>query len=127
MAILADDLVVDRKDQLEKIEGFCLPDEVIRAVFDLKGAATGFLGITDRRVIFYDKSLVTERKAMISIPDSRMSMLGSEDDKGMIIKKGFLVTGRLTVRGLGFEDQTFEFRGGDKAHIAHRIISEYLV
>jgi len=127
MAILADDLVVDRKDQLEKIEGFCLPDEVIRAVFDLKGAATGFLGITDRRVIFYDKSLVTERKAMISIPYSRMSMLGSEDDKGMIIKKGFLVTGRLTVRGLGFEDQTFEFRGGDKAHIAHRIISEYLV
>jgi hypothetical protein len=127
MAILADDLVVDRKDQLEKIEGFCLPDEVIRAVFDLKGAATGFLGITDRRVIFYDKSLVTERKAMISIPYSRMSMLGSEDDKGMIIKKGFLVTGRLTVRGLGFEDQTFEFRGGDKAHIAHRIISEYLI
>ena len=127
MAILADDLAVDRKDQLEKIEGFCLPDEVIRAVFDLKGAATGFLGITDRRVIFYDKPLVTERKAMISIPYSRMSMLGSEDDKGMIIKKGFLVTGRLTVRGLGFEDQTFEFRGGDKAHIAHRIISEYLI
>ena len=127
MAILDDDLVGDRKDQLEKIEGFCLPDEVIRAVFDLKGAATGFLGITDRRVIFYDKSLVTERKAMISIPYSRMSMLGSEDDKGMIIKKGFLVTGRLTVRGLGFEDQTFEFRGGDKAHIAHRIISEYLI
>ncbi len=127
MAVLADDIVFDKQEQLEKIEGFCLPDEVLRAVFDLKGAATGFLGITDRRVIFYDKSLVTERKAMISIPYSRMSMLGSEDDKGMIIKKGFLVTGRLTVRGLGFEDQTFEFRGGDKAHIAHRIISEYLV
>ena len=127
MAVLADDLVFDRKDQLEKIEGFCLPDEVIRAVFDLKGAATGFLGITDRRIIYYDKSLVTERKAMISIPYSRMSMVGSEDDKGHIIKKGFFVTGRLTVRGLGFEDRTFEFRGGDKAHIAHQIISEYLL
>jgi hypothetical protein len=126
MAVLADDLVFDKKEQLEKIEGFCLPDEVIRAVFDLKGAATGFLGITDRRIIYYDKSLVTERKAMISIPYSRMSMVGSEDDKGHIIK-GFFVTGRLTVKGLGFEDRTFELRGGDKAHVAHQIISEYLI
>ena len=55
MAVLADDLVFDKKEQLEKIEGFCLPDEVIRAVFDLKGAATGFLGVTDRRIIYYDK------------------------------------------------------------------------
>jgi hypothetical protein len=126
MAVRADDLAFDRPDQLEKIEGFCQPDELIRAVFDCKGAATGFVGITDRRVIFYDKSLVTEQKAMITIPYSRMSMVGSEDDKGHIIRRGFFVTGRLTVKGMGFEDKTFEFRGGDKAHIAHRIIAEYL-
>lgn len=33
MAIHAEDITVDRKDQLEKIEGVCLPDETIRAVF----------------------------------------------------------------------------------------------
>ena len=56
MAIHAEDMVFDKKEQLQKIEDFCQPDEVIRAVFDLKGAATGFVGITDKRVIFYDKA-----------------------------------------------------------------------
>ncbi len=127
MAINADDMIFDKKDQLEKIEGFCQEDEVIRAVFDLKGAGSGFIGITDKRVIFYDKSLVTERKAMISIPYSRISAVGSEDDKGFLLRSGRFVTNRLTISGLGFEDRTFEFRGGEKAHLAHRIIMEYLI
>ena len=41
MVQLAPDIMVDKKDQLEKIEGICLPDETIRAVFDLKGAGIG--------------------------------------------------------------------------------------
>ena len=127
MAIHADDIVFDKKEQLEKIEAMCLPDEVIRAVFDLKGARTGFLGVTDKRIIFYDKSLVTAQKAMISIPYSRMSMVGSEDNKGFFVRSGHFITGTLTVSGLGFEDRTFEFRGGDKAHLAHQIIMEYLL
>ncbi len=127
MAIHADDMLVDKKDQVEKIEDFCQEDEVIRAVIDLKGMGSGFVGITDKRIIFYDKSLVTERKAMVSIPYSRISMVGSEDDKGFLIRKGFFVTGKLTICGLGFDDRTFEFRGGDKAHRAHQIIMEYLL
>jgi hypothetical protein len=127
MAIHSDDMLFDKKDQLEKIEGFCQENEVIRAVFDLKGAGSGFIGITDKRVIFYDKSLVTERKAMISIPYSRISAVGSEDDRGFLIRSGRFVINRLTLSGLGFDDRTFEFRGGDKAHHAHRIIMEYLL
>ena len=127
MAIHAADMVFDRMEQLQKLEGFCQPDEVIRAVFDLKGAARGFIGITDKRVIFYDKAYMREQKAMVSIPYSRISMVGSEDDKGFLIRRGFFVTGKLTISGLGFEDRTFEFRGGDKAHQAHNIIMEYLI
>ena len=127
MAIHADDLVVDKKEQLEKIEAMCLPDEVIRAVLDLKGAGTGFLGVTDKRVIFYDKSLVTDQKAMTSIPYSRISLVGSEDNKGFLIKKGFLVSDVLTITPVGLEPKTFEFRGGDKAHMAHNIIMEHLL
>ena len=41
--------------------------------------------------------------------------------------KGFFVTDKLTISGLGFDDKTFEFRGGDKAHQAHNIIMEYLL
>jgi hypothetical protein len=127
MAIHADDMLVDKKDQVEKIEDFCQEDEVIRAVIDLKGAGSGFVGITDKRIIFYDKSLVTERKAMVSIPYSRISAVGSEDDKGFLIRSGRFVTNKLTISGLGFDDRTFEFRGGDKAHRAHQIIMEYLL
>ena len=127
MAIHADDIVVDRRDQLEKIEDFCQEDEVIRAVFDLKVAASGFIGITDKRVIFYDKAYMREQKAMVSIPYSRISMVGSEDDKGFLIRSGRFVTNKLTISGLGFDDRTFEFRGGDKAHRAHQIIMEYLL
>jgi len=127
MAEHADDLVYDKEEQLEKMEGFCQPDEVIRAVFDLKGAATGFLGVTDRRVIFFDKAYARDQLAMVSIPYSRISTVGSSDDRGFVIKRGFFVTDRLTITGLGFEEKTFEFRGGYKAHQAHNIIMEYMI
>lgn len=55
MAIHSDDIYADKKEQLEKVEDFCLDSEILRAVFDLKGVSTGFLAITDKRLIFYDK------------------------------------------------------------------------
>lgn len=127
MAIYADDLIVDKKNQLEKIEDICLPHEVIRAVFDLKGRGTGFLGLTDKRLIFYDKEFLKSRKAMVSIPYSRIAAVGSEDNKGFLIKRGFLVTDKLVISTIGIEAKEFEFRGGDKAHLAHNIIMEYLL
>jgi hypothetical protein len=127
MAQYAADMMVDKKDQLEKIEGVCLPDEIIRAVFDMKGAGTGFLGLTNKRLIFYDKAFLKKKKAIVSIPYSRIAAVASEDNKGFIIKSGFLVSDTLTIEPIGLEPRTFEFRGGDKAHIAHNIIMEYLL
>jgi len=127
MAKRAEDIIVDKKDQLEKIEGVCLPDEIIRAVFDLKGAGTGFLGLTDKRIIFYDKAFMKKKKAIVSIPYSRIASVASEDNKGFFIKSGFLVSDTLTIEPIGLEPRTFEFRGGDKAHQAHNIIMQYLL
>jgi hypothetical protein len=127
MAQYAADMMVDKKDQLEKIEGACLHDEIIRAVFDMKGAGTGFLGLTNKRLIFYDKAFLKKKKAIVSIPYSRVASVASEDHKGFIIKSGFLVSDTLTIEPIGLEPRTFEFRGGDKAHIAHNIIMEYLL
>jgi hypothetical protein len=127
MAIYADDLIADKKNQLEKIEDICLPDEVIRAVFDLKGRGTDFLGVTDKRLIFFDKEFLKGRKAMVSIPYSRIAAVGSEDNKGLLVRRGFLVTNRLVINPIGLEAKEFEFRGGDKAHRAHNIIMEYLL
>ena len=127
MAIYADDMIVDKKDQLEKIESVCLPGETIRAVFDNKGRGTGFLGITDKRIIFFDKEFLKGKKAIVSVPYSRITAVASEDNKGVFIKKGFLVSDVLTIDPMGMEPKTFEFRGGEKAHLAHNIIMEYLL
>ncbi|MFC2045199.1 PH domain-containing protein [Chloroflexota bacterium] len=127
MAIHAEDMKVDKKDQLDKIESICLPDEIIRAVFDLKGAGTGFLGITDKRIIYYDKAFLKNKKALVSIPHNRIACVASEDHKGLLIKSGFFVTDNLTITPIGIEPKTFEFRGGDKAHLAHDILMQYLL
>ena len=122
MAIYAEDIIVDKKDQLEKIEGICMEEEIIRAVFDLKGRGTGFIGITNKRVIYYDKEFLRGKKALVSIPINRIAAVASED-----IKSGFLVSDTLTISSIGLEPKTFEFRGGEKAHQAHNILMEYLL
>ena len=58
MAQHAEDMIVDKQDQLEKIEGLCLPDEVIRAVFDLKGRGTGFLAVSYTHLTLPTKRIV---------------------------------------------------------------------
>jgi len=123
----AGDMYVDKKDQLEKIEAVCLPDELIRAVFDLKGRGTGFLGVTDKRIVYYDKEFLKNKKALVSIPFGRISSVASEDNKGFFITKGFFVSDTLAITIAGEGVKTFEFRGGDKAHHAHMIIMEHLL
>ena len=123
----AGDMYVDKKDQLEKIEAVCLPDELIRAVFDLKGRGTGFLGVTDKRIVYYDKEWLKNKKALVSIPFSRISAVASEDNKGFFITKGFFVSDTLAITITGEGVKTFEFRCGDKAHRAHMIIMEHLL
>jgi len=127
MAQRASDIMVDKKDQLERIEGVCLPDETVRAVFDLKGAGTGFIGLTDKRIIFYDKAFMKKKKALVSIPYTHIASVASEDNKGFFIKSGFFVSDTLTIQAIGLEPKTFEFRGGEKAHLAHNMIMEHLL
>jgi hypothetical protein len=96
-------------------------------VFDLKGRGTGFLGVTDKRIIYYDKEWLKNKKALVSIPFSRISAVASEDNKGFFITKGFFVSDALAITISGEGVKTFEFRGGDKAHRAHMIIMEHLL
>lgn len=120
-------MYVDKQEQLEKVEAVCLPDELIRAVFDLKGRGTGFLGITDKRLVYYDKEFMKNRKAMVSIPFNRISSVASEDNSGFFIQKGFLVSDTLAITLAGGEVKLFEFRGGEKAHLAHMMIMEHML
>ncbi|MDY6908034.1 MAG: PH domain-containing protein [Chloroflexota bacterium] len=126
MAIHAPDMVVDKKEQLEKIEDYCLPQEEVHAVFDLKGIGTGFVGITNKRVIFYDKAFRRKQKAMVTVPYSRVHAVSSEDDTGRLIKRGFFASSKLTLHA-GDDSFEFEFRGGDKAHRAYMLVMEHLL
>ena len=48
----------DKQDQFDKIQSGLMPGEQIIAVYDAIGAGTGFIGVTDRRVILQDNSFV---------------------------------------------------------------------
>lgn len=116
-----DEPVYDKEEQLEKIQQYTIPGERIHAVLDMKGGGTGFLGLTDRRLIFYDKAFVQRYKAMVTIPYTKISLIGSEDEEGFFTRGSLFGSSKLRVH-VGPEAFEFEFRGADKAHLAYQII-----
>ncbi len=116
----------DRKDQLEKIEAALLPGETIEAVFDMKGGGTGFIGITSKRVIVYDKSFARNLKAVVSIPYSRVTSIAAEDEAGVFTGRGFFASSKMMMT-TSHKEYEFEFRGADKAHVAHDLILHHML
>jgi hypothetical protein len=121
-----EDVIFDKRDQLEKIEASLLPDEVVEAVLDLKGAQTGFLGITSKRVIFQDNNFLQRMKAMVSIPYDRIHTVAAEDDAGWLSGRGFFAEGKIVI-GTSSGEYEFEFRGADMGHQAHNMILAHVV
>jgi len=111
----------DNKKQLDRIQAYVIPGETLYAVFDCKGAGTGFVGITDQRVIFYDQGVVLRKKAMVSIPYNRVIGVASKDEGGIVFKTSEITL--LTASGRF----SFEFRGADKAHWAYRFIMHQIL
>jgi len=118
--------VYDKKEQYQKIESGLLPGEKIYAVFDMKGGGTGFIGITDMRVIIYDKAFMRKMKAIVSIPYSRIYSVAAEDENGLFTGRGFFSSSKMVLKSSG-SDFEFDFRGSDKAHTAHNLIVGFMV
>ena len=116
----------DRREQLEKVRAALLPDEIVEAVFDLKGTGTGFIGITSHRVIIYDKVFLRKMKALVSIPYSRLLAVAAEDESGLLTGRGFFASSTLVLT-TAQEPYELEFRGAEKAHIAHNLILAHLL
>ncbi len=107
----------DQQGQVDQIVPWLLENELLYAVYDCKGAGTGFVGITNKRLIFYDRAFLLKRKAFVSVPYSKITAVGSIDEgRGL-----FGATSELVVKS-GVEQYHFEFRGGDKAQRAYRLI-----
>ena len=116
----------DRREQLEKVQAALLPGEAVEAVFDLKGAGTGFIGITSHRVIVYDKAFMRKMKALVSIPYNRIFAVAAEDESGLLTGRGFFSSSTLVLT-TAHEPYELEFRGADKAHAAHNLVLAHLL
>lgn len=108
----------DKPDQLAQIQAGLMQGESLIAVYDGIGIGTGFLGITDRRLILQDNSFVGGKKALTSIPYSRVNSVSFVSDKSMF---GRLSTSKISV-SVGGREHEVEFRGEDKAKHAHDVI-----
>jgi Bacterial PH domain len=114
----------DKREQLDQITSGLMQGERILAVFDAIGAGTGFLGLTDRRVILQDKSFIGKKVAITSIPYGRItsvSMLSNKSWAG-----SFFSTGSIAIH-VGAQTYEVDFRGQDKSRYVHEIILQRIV
>ncbi len=107
--------VYDNEGQYKRIVAYIIPGETLHAVYDCKGGGTGFVGITDQRIIFYDQGVLFKKKTMVSIPYNQIIGVASADE-GVIFQTSEITL--ITAAGRF----SFEFRGADKAHWAYRFI-----
>ncbi|MEV4062341.1 PH domain-containing protein [Nonomuraea dietziae] len=117
------DIAFDHQEQLQQIQSGLLPGEQVIAVYDAIGAGTGFLGLTDRRVIVQDKSFVGKKVAITSIPYARISAVSVVSNKSFA--GSFFSSGAIAIH-VGTHTYEVEFRGENKAHHVHNVILHYI-
>jgi hypothetical protein len=113
------DVVYDQKDQLDQVRDGLLDGEKIYAVYDAVGTGTGFLAITDRRVVLQDRSFVGKRVALTSIPYGRITSVSVVSDKAW--GGSFFSTSTIAI-ATSHATHEIAFRGADKAHHAHNLV-----
>ena len=116
------DVIYDSKGQYEQVQSGLLEGETIIAVYDAIGAGTGFIGLTNRRIIIQDKSFVGKRFAITSIPYSKVSSVSVVSNKSWAGQ--FFSTGTIAIT-VGTHTYEVEFRGSDKTHHVHNVILHY--
>ena len=112
----------DRKSQLDAMRPYVVRGEILFAVYDLKGEATGPMVLTDRRVILLDKAFAGKKKAVVSIPYSRVSILASDASGEAPFGAAILYV--TTVGGHTFE---LQFRSSEKARRAYSTMMQQLL
>ena len=121
--VVMSDVIYDSKGQLKQIRSGLLEGETIIAVYDAIGAGTGFLGLTNRRVIVQDKSFAGKRVAITSIPYSRISSVSVVSNKSWAGQ--YFSSGTIAIT-VGQHIYEVEFRGAEKTHHVHNVILHYI-
>jgi hypothetical protein len=116
------DVIYDNKGQLEQVQSGLLDGEEVIAVYDAIGAGTGFIGLTNRRIIIQDKSFVGKRIAITSVPYSKVSSVSVVSNKSWAGQ--FFSSGTIAIT-VGQHTYEVEFRGTEKTHHVHNVILHY--
>lgn len=106
----------DKQDQWDKVVAGLLQGEQLLAVYDCTGVGTGFVGVTDMRVVLQDKSFVGNRQAVTSIPYRQVQSVAFVSDKSVMGRFASSSTIAITAGGTVHEAT---FRGDDKARWVH--------
>lgn len=112
-------IIHDRPDQLEQINAGLLQGESVYAVYDCIGVGTGFVGITNMRIILQDKSFVGNKLAIVSIPYKNIRSVSMLSNKSML---GRFASSSSIGIDTGGSVKEADFRGDDKAKHAHDLI-----
>lgn len=115
--------VFDRREQYEQIVSGLLDGERVIAVYDAVGAGTGFIGVTDLRVVIQDKSFIGKKVALVSLPYSKLTSVAVVSNKSWA--GGFFSTSSIAVTA-GAHVHEIEFRGVEKAHHVHNVVLGYI-
>jgi hypothetical protein len=111
--------VFDKQDQYDRIIAGAMDGEKVLAVFDAVGSGTGFIAVTDKRVILQDNSFVGKKVALTSIPYSRVQAVSFVSNKSMLGK--FASSSEIAVMA-GSKTYEVEFRGDEKGKYIHDVI-----
>lgn len=114
----------DKQDQYDRIRESLLDGENVIAVYDCTGAGTGFVGLTDRRVILQDNSFVGKKVALTSVPYSRVQAVSFVSNKSLMGKWSSSSEVAILVGGAQHE---CEFRGHEKAKLVHDVILQHIL
>lgn len=112
-------IIYDKPEQLEQINAGLLQGETVYAVYDCIGVGTGFVGITNMRIILQDKSLVGNKVAIVSVPYKNIRSVSMLSNKSML---GRFASSSSIGIDTGGSIKEADFRGDDKAKHAHDLI-----
>jgi hypothetical protein len=116
----------DRADQLAHVQSGLLPGETIYCVYDDKGLGTGYIALTDLRIMLANKSFVSAfpgHKGMSHVTSlpypqiASVSMLASKSWLGSFWSESHVYF--ITTGGTHY---TVELRGTEKAKYVHDTI-----
>jgi hypothetical protein len=116
---MSTDIPHDKLEQLQKVQQGLIQGEQIYAVYDCIGTGTGFVGVTNLRVILQDNSFVGGKSAVTSLPVRSISAVSFVSDKSMFGR--FFASATVAIAS-GSTVREATFRGDDKAKHIHDTI-----